>query len=190
MAAHREVEIKFAVPRPAALARRLRAAGFKRVSSRKLEVNTLYDLPGGQLRRRGEILRLRTYGREWMLTHKSKGTTGRHKTRVETECGVSDGLRLEAILRALGYLPVVRYEKLRTIWSDEKGLVAVDETPVGVYGEIEGGPAWIDKTARALGVSRGQYITATYLGLFAAWKQRNRSRAKNMTFREVGRRVS
>ncbi len=187
MAAHWEVEIKFAVSRPAALARQLRAAGFKKVSSRKLEVNTLYDLPGSPLRRRGEILRLRRYGSEWTLTHKSKGTVGRHKTRVETETGVSQGQQLDGILRALGFAPVVSYEKYRTVWEDGKGQVAVDETPIGGYGEIEGTPRWIDKTARALGLSPGHYITATYLGLFAAWKQRNRSRASNMTFREVGR---
>ena len=51
-------------------------------------MNTLYDLPGQTLRKRGELLRLRKYGEQWVLTHKSKGKAGRHKTRVELETKV------------------------------------------------------------------------------------------------------
>jgi adenylate cyclase, class 2 len=148
-------------------------------------MNTLYDLPGQALRRRGELLRLRKYGSEWVLTHKAKGEAGRHKSRVENETRLSDGARMEAILLALGYRPSFRYEKLRAEWTDSRGQVVVDQTPIGNFGEIEGRPRWIDRTAKLLGIEPTNYITDTYAGLFAAWKRQTRSRADEMTFRAV-----
>ena len=66
-----------------AMSRALKRAGFKRLTRSTHEMNTLYDLPGEKLRKRGELLRLRKYGDSWVLTHKAKGKPGRHKTRVE-----------------------------------------------------------------------------------------------------------
>jgi len=182
MASPKEIEIKFCVDDVRALTRRLRALGFRLVTRRTHEMNTLYDLPGQGLRRRGELLRLRKYGTEWVLTHKSKGRTGRHKMRVELETEVSDGPKMDAILRALGYRPTFRYEKFREEWSDETGHVVVDETPIGNFGEIEGPSRWIDRTAKHLGITPQKYVTDTYAGLFFAWKRRSRSRAREMTF--------
>jgi adenylate cyclase class 2 len=145
-------------------------------------MNTLYDLPGQPLRRQGQLLRLRKYGSQWLLTHKAKGTTGLHKTRLENETKVADGKKMEVILLALGYRPVFRYEKFRTEWSDARGKVVLDETPIGNFGEIEGPPRWIDRTARLLGIRRSDYITQTYAGLFFQWKRRTDSAKKDMTF--------
>lgn len=178
----KEVEIKFRINHLRALSRRLRASGFRLVTRPRHEINTLYDLPGLPLQKRGDLLRLRRYGEDWILTHKAKGKTGRHKTRVETETRVADGAKMEAILAALGYRQVFRYEKFRAEWSDGKGNVVVDETPIGNFGEIEGPARWIDRTARRLGIGASDYITQTYAGLFFEWKRATRSRAKDMTF--------
>src|SRR5882672_5114172 len=102
MASNKEIEIKFQADDLRELTRRLRADGFRQITPRTHEMNTLYDLPGQPLRRRGELLRLRRYGKEWLLTHKAKSTDGRHKTREETETKVNDGKEMDAILRALG----------------------------------------------------------------------------------------
>jgi len=185
MAGPREVEVKFALDDLKTMERLLRRAGFHRVTPRTYEMNTLYDMPSGELRARGEVLRLREYGGKWKLTHKTKGKAGRHKTRVENEIGVSDGQQAENILLALGYGPSFRYEKYRCEWSDGKGHVVLDETPIGNFGEIEGPPRWIDSTAHALGVDRRQYITDSYVGLFVRWKERTGSPAQNMTFKET-----
>ena len=182
-----EVEIKFLVPDLKRLTRQLRATGFHITERRAHESNVLYDLPGQVLRKRGELLRLRKYGKTWLLTHKGRGTVGRHKSRAETETGVADGERMDGILRALGFEPTFRYEKYRTGWSGGKGHVLVDETPIGNVAEIEGAPGWIDRTARALGVSQRDYITDSYVAMFFAWKARTGSPAEEMTFRAVGR---
>ena len=185
MASNKEIEIKFRVEDMRALTRHLRAAKFRIVTTSSHEVNTLYDLPGQQLRKRGELLRLREYGENWVLTHKSKGTVGRHKVRVETETKVSDGKKMDAILRGLGFTPTFCYEKYRAEWSDGKGHVVIDETPIGNFGEIEGRSRWIDQTAKMIALKREDYITDTYAGLFFAWKRRMRSPVTEMTFRAM-----
>jgi adenylate cyclase, class 2 len=183
----REIEIKFRVADVRALARMLRAAGFRLVTPRTDEINTLYDLPGDVLRARRELLRLRRYGSVWTLTHKRGGKKGRHSSRVELETGVADGKKMDAILRGLGYSPTFRYEKFRAEWTDAKGNVVVDETPIGNFCEIEGPPRWIDATAKMLRVAPGDYITKNYATLFTDWKQATRSAAQEMTFNAVKR---
>src|SRR5580704_12662810 len=108
-----EVEIKFRAADLRALARKLRLAGFRVITPRTHEMNTLYDLPGEVLRGRKELLRLRKYGSEWTLTHKSGKKAGRHSSRIELETRVADGRKMDLILRALGYSPSFRYEKFR-----------------------------------------------------------------------------
>jgi adenylate cyclase, class 2 len=185
MALHNEIEIKFRIDNLRTLNHRLRKSGFRLATRQTHEINTLYDLPGQPLRKRGELLRLRKYGSEWLLTHKAKGKTGRHKTRVETETKIGDGVNMDAILRALGFSPTFRYEKFRAEWSDGKGHVVLDETPIGNFGEIEGPSRWIDSTAHLLHIPRSDYITATYSELFFQWKKQTRSRAEEMTFRAI-----
>jgi adenylate cyclase class 2 len=180
-----EIEIKFRVDDLRALARKLRAAGFRVTTRRTHEMNTLYDLPGGVLRKRKQLLRLRLYGAEWTLTHKSKKATGRHSSREELETGVTDGKQMDLILRALRYAPSFRYEKFRAEWTDGKGQVVVDETPIGNFCEIEGSPRWIDMVAKKLGVSEADFITKNYAGLFGEWKERTKSTAEEMTFKAV-----
>jgi adenylate cyclase class 2 len=180
-----EIEIKFRVDDLRALAGKLRASGFRMTTRRTHEMNTLYDLPGEVLRKRKELLRLREYGSEWTLTHKSGKKTGRHSSREELETGVEDGKQMDLILRALGYTPSFRYEKFRAEWTDGKGQVVVDETPIGNFCEIEGTPRWIDATAKKLGVSERDYITMNYAGLFGQWKAETNSSAEEMTFRAV-----
>ena len=164
-----------------ALAGALKRAGFKRISRSTHEMNSLYDLPGQKLRKRGELLRLRKYGETWVLTHKAKGKSGRHKVRVELETRVENGDQ------GLGFAPTFRYEKYRAEWSDGTGHVVLDETPIGNFGEIEGPSRWIDRTARALGITPAHYITQTYAELFFIWKRATRSTATEMTFRALGK---
>ena len=185
MSSRSEVEIKFRIRDLRALTRALKDAGFKRITRSAHEINVLYDLRGQKLRRRGELLRVRQYGKHWLLTHKAKGKTGRHKVRMELETQVKDGEKMDAILRALGFAPTFRYEKFRAEWSDGTGHVVLDETPIGWFGEIEGPARWIDRTARTLGIFPANYITQTYADLFFEWKRRTRSRAGEMTFRAI-----
>jgi adenylate cyclase class 2 len=188
MSTPQEVEIKFLVSDLKALELKLCDLGFREGTPSTHEINTLYDLPGQKLRRKGELLRLRDYGGKWKLTHKAKVKLGRHKSRCELETGVADGKQMDAMLRALGYLPSFIYEKFRAEWSDNEGHVVLDHTPIGDIAEIEGKSRWIDRIARELGVKPADYIIKSYAELFFDWKRKTGSRTKNMTFREVKKR--
>jgi len=180
-----EIEIKFRIEDVKSLTRELRREGFHLRTKSTHEMNTLYDLPGGQLRRKGDLLRLRKYGPHWVLTHKTKGSAGRHKKRVETETAVENGTQMHKILQSLGFRPSFHYEKFRAEWNDETGHVVIDQTPIGNFGEIEGPARWIDRTARALGITPDKYITATYADLFFQWKKQTGSAANEMTFKAI-----
>ena len=178
-----EVEIKFRIADLRSLTRKLRALGFRLQTRRTFESNTLYDFPGALLRGRGELLRLRRYGKTWTVTHKGPRQKGRHKSRLETETQVQSGDKLAGVLQSLGLSPTFRYEKYRSEWSRGSGHVVLDETPIGNFGEIEGPPRWIDRTAKALGITSENYITSSYAELFFQWKDRSASAAREMTFR-------
>jgi len=184
MATPQEIEIKFVVEDLKRLEGKLAALGFHCETPSAHELNTLYDLPGQKLRRKGELLRLRKYGEKWKLTHKAKGIAGRHKSRGELETGVADGKAMDAMLRVLGFRPSFVYEKFRAEWSDGEGKVVVDRTPIGDLAEIEGKSRWIDRTARSLGIKPDSYITKSYAELFFEWKRKTKCKAENMTFRE------
>ena len=96
-----EVEIKFAVHDLDGTRKRLSEIGFKEVTPRTHELNTLYDHLG-KLRSRGEVLRIRKYGEIWKVTHKSKGAAAKHKTRAELETKVQDGETLDQIAARTG----------------------------------------------------------------------------------------
>jgi adenylate cyclase class 2 len=181
-----EVEIKFLIDSRSGVEEKLRANGFKEKTPSTHELNTLYDFPGLTLRGKGELLRIREFGGKWKVTHKAKGNTGKHKSRAETETSVGDGEKLAAIFESLGMSPSFRYEKFRSEWTDGKGDVVLDHTPIGEFGEIEGEPDWIDHVAKLLGISEDKYITGSYAELFQQFKTRTHRNADNMTFEECG----
>jgi adenylate cyclase class 2 len=187
MATDREVEIKFRIDDINALTSSLQSAGFRLITPRTHEMNTLYDQPGGKLRRREALLRLREYGPRWTLTYKDRSgkQSGRHKSRREIETQVENGEAMGRIIEAVGFSPSFRYEKFRSEWADSHGHVVIDETPIGNFGEIEGQAKWIDATAKRLNISVKSYLKESYAELFAAWKRKIRSKAKEMTFKEI-----
>ena len=156
MPSDREVEIKFRIDDIAALTASLQTAGFRLITARTHEMNTLYDQPGAKLRRRGALLRLREYGPRWTLTYKDKSgpQASRHKSRREIEARVDNGEAMAQIIEAIGFSPSFRYEKFRTTYalpSIRNVKVEFDETPVGLFLELEGDEAAIDRAARLLG---------------------------------------
>jgi adenylate cyclase class 2 len=184
-----ETEIKFRVPDLGALAERLPAAGFRVLTPRAFESNTLYDTPDRRLRARTEILRIRSYAGRWTLTYKRLPANGpsedRHKHRVETETDLSDGDALAQVFRSLGLVAAFRYEKWRTEWQDGEGHCVIDETPIGNFAELEGSPEWIDRSAARLGVPPAEYLTLSYGRLFDQWREQHRNNAEDLTFAAV-----
>jgi adenylate cyclase, class 2 len=184
-----EIEVKFAVADPADLARRLARAGFHEETPRTFERNVLYDTTDRRLRAQQAILRVREYGGRWTVTHKcltrDHSPAARHKHREETETAVSDGEAMGQIFSQLGYVPAFTYEKWRTEFADATGHCVLDETPIGIYAELEGPEEWIDATGRKLGIDHADFLTLSYGRLFEQWRERTGSSAQNLTFGEI-----
>jgi len=147
--------------------------GYSLSSPRALEADQLFDLSSGALRQSDQILRLRKTsspeaGQRAMVTYKGCATREVYKSREEIEFDVSDPDTFALVLERLGYHPDFRYEKYRTKFKayGEPGLIAMDETPIGVYLELEGPRAWIDSTAAHLGFPAERFSTASYAGLY------------------------
>jgi len=187
MATDHEVEIKFRIDDIDALTAALQNSGFRLITPRTHEMNTLYDHSGGKLRRREALLRLRQYGQRWTLTYKDRSgrQSGKHKSRREIETQVENGDAMGRIIEAVGFSPSFRYEKFRSEWADSNGHVVIDETPIGNFGEIEGQAKWIDATARRLNIPVKSYLKESYAELFVAWKRKTRSKAREMTFKAI-----
>ena len=61
-------------------------------------------------------------------------------------------------------------------------IVAIDETPVGVYVEIEGSEHGIEAAAAALGRTAADYIVDSYRALFLQERERLGTGAADMMF--------
>jgi adenylate cyclase class 2 len=169
-----ETEIKLAVADAAAGRALLRRAGF-RISRRKVfEANTVFDTPQRTLRGAGCLLRVRHAGSKSTLTYKGPpAADSRHKSREELEVEVPAAAAVAAIVERLGFESVFRYEKYRTEYRQPGGggVATLDETPIGVYLELEGSADWIDLTASLLGFRETEYILASYAQLHMNWRR-------------------
>ena len=77
-----------------------------------------------------------------------------------------DSSAVLAILARAGYPAWFRYQKYREEFTREDCIITVDETPIGIFLELEGPGEWIDATAARLGFTPADYITASYAKLY------------------------
>jgi adenylate cyclase class 2 len=182
-----EVEVKLKVRNLRRLHRDLLAMGCERQVDRSLERNWTWDFPGQSLRQQGKLLRVRQFAGHSLLTFKGPVRRSRYfKVREEREMAVADTDTLCVILDRLGLEVIFRYEKYRTTYSFKSHRqylvnLAVDETPIGNYLEIEGRQADIIRVAAQLGFGgKDVFITESYLALFA--KSRLGKTQKHMVF--------
>jgi adenylate cyclase class 2 len=166
-----ENEVKIAAADPGKLRSLLRQHGFRVTKRRVFEQNIVLDDETGSLKTRSLLLRIRSAGKIITCTFKGKEMPGVHKRREEREFRADSLDECLALFHGLGYNPSFRYEKYRTEFSreGEPGLAMLDETPIGVFLELEGPSRWLDGAARDLGFSRDDYIFASYGRLYSEW---------------------
>ena len=73
---------------------------------------------------------------------------------------------IRQVFGAVGLSPWFRYQKYREEFSAPGVTIAVDETPVGTFVELEGSEAGILAAAAALGRTPGDFIVDSYRTLF------------------------
>jgi adenylate cyclase class 2 len=142
------------------------AAGASPLRSRRLQEDALFDTTDELLRKRGCALRIRTESGRSLLTLKGPVQTGTMKVREEHETIVGDGDVLATVFEALGLHVWFRYQKYREEFAAEDVTIAVDETPIGTFLEIEGGEDGILAITRSLGRSADDFILDSYRNLF------------------------
>jgi adenylate cyclase class 2 len=161
-----EIEVKVRIPGPEELVPRLRAAGFEPVQPEALEVSVLWDR-AGELKAADCALRLRRYAGRALLTWKgARVADPRLKVRPERETYVADPEAMEAILRALGFAPVLTMEKHRAIWSRPGLEACLDRTPFGSFLELEGERDAIQGAMAELELDPARIETRSYAVLF------------------------
>ncbi len=185
---YHETEIKLAYRDTAEAARAMiEQRGYSLIEPRTLESDQLFD-HGEELRGSDRLLRLRRTrnisGDKATVTYKGPGLRERHKSREEIEFEVSSPEAFMLVLERLGYHPGFRYEKYRTKFAatGEPGLITIDETPIGIYLELEGAPDWIDQTAARLDRKQAEYLTCSYASLYREYRQTNPLAPQDMIF--------
>jgi len=165
----RETEIKLRVADAAMSRAALARIGAQLARERHFEDNLLFDDRRGSLREGGSVLRLRRTPRGGVLTFKGPREVQEGiKSREERETAVDRPDVLESILVGLGYRSVFRYQKYRETWTHRRQEIEVDETPIGVFLEIEGDAEGICAVAAELGYSQEDFVAESYVGLFLA----------------------
>ena len=150
--------------------------------ARRLQEDYVLDTPDGTLRQRRSVLRVRMETGRAFLTFKGPVHPSPMKLRDELETTVSDGPLLVRLLGALGFQVGFRYEKYREEFILNDVIVAVDETPVGTFIEIEGSAEGIRAMATALGRSSGDFLLDSYRTLFVRHCEQRGLPVTNMLF--------
>ena len=180
MPLEREIKLRFDSADEAR--EKILALGATPLNGRRLQEDCLLDTEDERLRRQRSTLRVRSEGGKSLLTLKGPIIPGLVKIREEYETVVADGSALLTILEELGLHVWFRYEKYREEFTADDIVIAVDETPVGVFVEIEGGEDAIHAAARALGRSPADYITDSYRLLFLQHRDANGLAGHDMVF--------
>ncbi len=112
-----------------------------------------------------------------------------YKVREEIEVEVADAAILTRIFEGLGMSGWFRYEKYRSTfrlpsskaWA-EGLLIELDETPIGIFVELEGPAPAIDRAAQELGFSKRDYVLKNYLRLYVEDCRRRGEQPSHMLF--------
>lgn len=184
MAAILEREIKLRFPDVDEARRAILNTGATPLRGRRLQEDYLLDTADDQLRRRRCVLRVRLECGKAHLTFKGPVQSSPMKLREEAETVVADGLMLMHVLEELGFHVWFRYEKYREEFAHEDVTIAIDETPVGTFVEIEGSEHGIHHTAASLARNPTDYVTDSYRGLYVKHCESNGLPLADMLFEE------
>jgi adenylate cyclase class 2 len=184
MAAIMEREIKLVFRNAAEAKAAILAAGATPLRGRRLQEDCLLDTADDQLHHKRCVLRVRMECGKTLLTFKGPVQASPMKLREELETVVGDGVLFLRLLEELGFRIWFRYQKYREEFAHEDVTVAIDETPVGTFVEIEGSERGIHEMATALGRTTSDYLLDSYRGLFVKHCEREALPVTDMLFAE------
>ncbi len=170
----REIEIKLRVDRHEPTRERLSALGAKCLG-RFRETNVIFDHIDGSLRKKGCGLRVRESVSlddgtvACTFTYKGPRDPGVVKSREELEVSVDDFATLTSMVKAMGFVPILQYEKNRESWLLDDCRIELDEPPhIGFFVEIEGpSEGCIRDAQRKLALDQSELVQKSYVRLLA-----------------------
>ena len=176
----REIKLRFAstgAARDAVL-----GTGAKAIRERRLQDDYVFDWPDARLRDAGHLLRVRQEGGTTTFTFKGPPQGTGMKVREEIETTASDGDSLRTVLERLGLEVRFHYQKYRQEYEQSGVTLAIDETPVGTFVEIEGDENGIHAIAARMGCGPSDYIVESYRELFVQERGVRGQPATHMVF--------
>ncbi|MEX0653091.1 MAG: class IV adenylate cyclase [Phycisphaeraceae bacterium] len=183
-----EIEAKMRLTDRPAIERRLKELGAERAAE-LLEINTYFDTDQRQLKSSDQGLRVRIEEtadgqRQATITHKGPRAHGRLKSRSETEVAIADANDAAQLLRALGYMPVLSFEKRRRRWRLDGVHVELDVLPyLGAFIEIEGpSDEAVLGVREKLGLNDTPLIRASYIAMLMSYIRENQLRTQSVRF--------
>lgn len=180
-----EREIKLRFESAAAARAAVEAAGATPLLGRRLQEDYLLDTEDETLRRRRCVLRVRIEHGKARLTFKGPVVQPSSlKVREELETVVGDGIVLLRVLEEVGFHVWFRYQKYREEFTHGDVIIAIDETPVGIFIEIEGGERGIGAAAEALGRAPSDYVLDSYRSLYLKHRDALGLTGQDMVFEE------
>jgi adenylate cyclase, class 2 len=163
-----ETEVKFYVNDLKCIEMRLLELKAHLIQPRVHEVNLRFDNINGDLRKDLKVLRLRN-DTEAKFTFKGPSQIREDGvlSRREIEFTVGDFDAAQQFLEALGYVPIVFYEKFRATYELQGVHIMLDELPYGEFVEIEGQDISIlQDVAKSLGLKWKTAVKMGYHALF------------------------
>jgi adenylate cyclase class 2 len=157
-------------------------AGARLVVSERLIEDRHFDTPDLTLRRTGRTVRVRRDGRQAFLTFKGPVLSGPVKSREEIETSIGDAALGDAILNGMGLQVFFVGQKYREDYELGPARLTIDRTPMGVFVEIEAVPDTIERVARLLGRSVGDYRLESYPALWRRYCTDTGQPAGHMVF--------
>jgi adenylate cyclase class 2 len=185
-----EIEGKMRLTDPEAIQHQLRELGAEE-HGRIFETNTVFDTDDGLLKSGDRGLRIRVEQREGeepvvTITHKGPRAHGRLKNREETEVRVSDAQESASLLEALGYRPVLTFEKRRQRFELDACQIELDTLPLlGDFIEIEGPSGEAVMAVREkLELAESELVRTSYAAMLTAHLRENNLRTHLIRFED------
>ena len=186
-----ETEIKLRLEDLECFRRRLELVDAVLRAPRHFEENYVFDFPDRRLRARGCLLRVRVTATQSVLTYKGPAEPGGpFKSREELETTVANAAEIVTILKHLGLKVWFRYQKFREEYTltvkeypEPEVHVALDQTPLGFYAELEGSPQCIRALAARMGFNEGEFIRDSYYSLYLRSCERSGVDPGDMVFK-------
>ncbi len=180
-----EREIKLSFEDAAEARAAIVKAGATPIRGRRFQEDCLLDNTSEQLRQRRCVLRIRIEQGKSLLTFKGPVRPSSMKLREEIETVVGDGDALLHLFQELGFDVWFRYQKYREEFAHGDVIIALDETPIGTFVEIEGGEEGIIEMANLLGHGPADFIADSYRTLFCHYREQHQIASTDMVFDEA-----